>query len=785
MSKTAAGAAKASSSPHGCFFHPSRRESGFRRRRDDRDFPLILALVFLALSPAGLFSSDPPPVREALERTAASSAPSREKVDALVELSRGSWQTNLADAERYAEEARKISVSLAYEKGKGDSLNSLGVVRLLQGKADAALTFLEQATRVRLAAGDDKGAGRSTANLGHALRALGRYDEALKAYEKAFGMAEKSGDREGLATARDGTGNVHSEQGRWAQAIEAFEESMQWAAKAGDEQSRLTTLNNIANCQQNRGANEAALKGYLEAAKGFERLGLATYESQAYGNIASILIGQNLLDQARTYLDRALAIQRKSGQKGGEASTLINLGVLFEQMNDRTRAEEAYRRSGEIYREVADPAGEALALHNLGLVLGEKKQLGKAISALEASLRLRLRIGDARGAAYSRVALGAALTASDRAPEALPILRQGLREATALGAKEIEAEAHRNLAGALKATGNLAEAIQSLETSGKLREELSNEGSQEKIAEMQTRFETERKEKEIQLLQRDRQIQTLRSNREAAIRRALIGIVALTAGLAAAIASRYRIKKHSEQVLSEKNQQLEEANRQIELERDKAEELLLNILPAPIAKRLKEKPATIADRFSEATILFADIVGFTRLSQELGAEALVRMLGEIFTRFDALTEKHGLEKIKTIGDCYMVVGGIPDRNDEHCACVARMALDMLREIDDFNARSGRGLALRIGINTGVVVAGVIGRKKFIYDLWGDAVNVASRMESQGEPSRIQVTESVFGRLASSFELEPRGEITVKGKGPMKTYFLVRELCEPIRARSLR
>jgi adenylate cyclase len=150
----------------------------------------------------------------------------------------------------------------------------------------------------------------------------------------------------------------------------------------------------------------------------------------------------------------------------------------------------------------------------------------------------------------------------------------------------------------------------------------------------------------------------------------------------------------------------------------------------------------------------------------------VRMLNQIFSRFDALIDRHGIEKIKTIGDCYMAVGGVPETRPDHCAAVAAMALDMIGEIDAFNAESGHALQIRIGINTGAVIAGVIGRRKFIYDLWGDAVNTASRMESHGEPSRIHATSAVVEAIGHLYRFEERGAIDVKGKGSMRTWFLV-------------
>ncbi|MDX1301250.1 adenylate/guanylate cyclase domain-containing protein [Photobacterium sp.] len=206
-------------------------------------------------------------------------------------------------------------------------------------------------------------------------------------------------------------------------------------------------------------------------------------------------------------------------------------------------------------------------------------------------------------------------------------------------------------------------------------------------------------------------------------------------------------------------------------EQEKSEHLLLNILPAPIAERLKHGEDTIADSFAEVSILFADIVNFTPMSAQLSAAELVGLLNEIFCEFDRLSELRGLEKIKTIGDAYMVGAGIPIPRDDHAQVVAEMALDMMEVIECFNRRHGSDLSMRIGINSGPVVAGVIGTKKFVYDIWGDAVNTASRMESQGLKGGIQVTEATHRHLRDQFVFSDRGMIGIKGKGKMHTYIL--------------
>jgi guanylate cyclase len=213
-------------------------------------------------------------------------------------------------------------------------------------------------------------------------------------------------------------------------------------------------------------------------------------------------------------------------------------------------------------------------------------------------------------------------------------------------------------------------------------------------------------------------------------------------------------------------------------EQARAESLLLNILPQSIADKLKAGTQPIADQFSSASILFADVVDFTPLAERLLPTEVVGVLNHLFSHFDVLAERHGLEKIKTIGDCYMVAAGVPSPRPDHARALALMALDMqiaMRAVDEV----GRlGLGLRVGINSGPVVAGVIGRKRFLYDLWGDAVNTASRMESHGTSGRIQITRATKELLEDEFECEPRGTIPVKGKGDMEVWYLVGHRASP-------
>jgi class 3 adenylate cyclase len=217
---------------------------------------------------------------------------------------------------------------------------------------------------------------------------------------------------------------------------------------------------------------------------------------------------------------------------------------------------------------------------------------------------------------------------------------------------------------------------------------------------------------------------------------------------------------------------------ELQVERANSDRLLLNVLPKAIADRLKQGERTIVDSFREATVVFGDIVGFTSFSANMAPSRTVQLLNDLFSGFDKLAETYQLEKIKTIGDSYMVVGGVPTPVPEHAERCALMALDMIEVLRHFNQRNSISLDIRIGLNSGPVVAGIIGTKKFSYDLWGDTVNVASRMESHSLPGMIQVSGSTYDLLAGKFDFEERGTIDVKNRGLMATYRLLRRKSEP-------
>lgn len=246
---------------------------------------------------------------------------------------------------------------------------------------------------------------------------------------------------------------------------------------------------------------------------------------------------------------------------------------------------------------------------------------------------------------------------------------------------------------------------------------------------------------------------------------------ALAAAQAEAEQYARRVQEQAEAIAS-LNELLTQREAAMAEAQDQMDQLLLNILPRPIAQRLKAGEQVIVDSFTEVTVLFADIVGFTQFAATTPPDQVVELLNRVFSLFDIFSEQYAVEKIKTIGDAYMIVSGVPEPRQEHIEAIADMALEIQNTIDLLSHSLDLPVQVRIGIHTGPAVAGVIGKKKFSYDLWGDTVNTASRLESHGEPGRIHVSEAVYEKLKHAYVFEERGTIQLKGKGAMRTFFLV-------------
>jgi class 3 adenylate cyclase/tetratricopeptide (TPR) repeat protein len=702
----------------------------------------------------------------------ASTGENEQKVDLLIKLARAYTRIDMVQAAVHAERAQQLAEKLGYKKGLGAALNIQGFVLGYQGDLQGGLALLNKALEIRTSIDDQQGISGTLNNFGVLYDIHGQYEKAIKYYTQALAIVENLHDSVSVVTTLGNLAALYVQIGQYERAIECSKRAIVMMQAMNDNIGIAEEYSNIARIYIDQGKYLDALEYCLKALVIAEENNQLRTKSGLECKIGMIYKSMGNLDLALDYTLRSKKTAEQSGDKLLISESILNLAVVYEEMHRVREAVASFEQLITLSKQINNRHNLSAAYNNLANIYLKQGNPEQASKYYLKSLEIKKEIGDKRGEAITTLNVGVAYQKAGQYAEAFRWTQKAWRLGKEYGLKEVEVTALGNLAEISANQRDFKQAWEYMVTYTEQKDTLLNKEMSKQIAEMQTKYETEKKEKEIQLLKRDREIAALEYSRQRLMLYSFIGGSILLAALALVSYNRYRFKKKAEAVLQEKNLKLEEANRIIEIERDKSEQLLLNVLPPSIAARLKDKEETIADKYSEATILFADIAGFTKLSATTPPDELVRLLNDIFTRFDALTEKYGLEKIKTIGDCYMVVGGLPVNNHRHCEAVIDMAMEMIRAMEQFNAARNLSMRVRIGINTGEVVAGVIGRKKFIYDLWGDVVNTASRMESHGEPSKIHVTDAVFQAMKDKYRFEDRGVIDIKGKGQMRTYFLV-------------
>ncbi len=479
--------------------------------------------------------------------------------------------------------------------------------------------------------------------------------------------------------------------------------------------------------------------------------------AMSLNNIGGIYMEQENLDSAIVYYEKALAIDKELGVQQGIAVGLINLGIISKIREDYDEAVRCYTEALEICEQIGDLDTKANALYSLALLYVKKGKNDLALQHFQGALSTYEILGSQRGIANINVYLGDYYLKLSQEWRALDYCKQGLELALDLGSTELESNACKCLYKAHKRLNNTSEALKFHEQFMEAKELIYSRENSKKLAQIQMRYAFDQKEAIARAEQEKKDAIALQKlQRQKLMRNGFMGgfaIVLLFAGVF--LKQRIRIGK----------------------EKERSEELLLNILPAETAEELKEKGHSDARHIEKVTVLFTDFKGFTAMSEQLTPEELVKDLNACFSLFDRVCDKYGIEKIKTIGDAYMAAGGLPTPNATHAKDVVNAALEMAEIVERGKAKKvEQGLPffeIRLGVHTGPVVAGIVGIKKFQYDIWGDTVNTASRMESSGEVGKVNISQSAYELLKNDATLtfESRGKIQAKGKGAIEMYFV--------------
>lgn len=481
----------------------------------------------------------------------------------------------------------------------------------------------------------------------------------------------------------------------------------------------------------------------MNALRQFESAGDARGVANTRVNLGALNYYLNQFDAAIRYWEQAAVYFEKNGVSVRLGTVYSNLGSVFSEMNRLDSAEIYHRRALRIHEQANNHWGQAQAWNNLGVTFEYAKRFDEALACFRQARIFSDSIGDGVGAIRALLNGAAILEYQRHFPEALAANRQALEELSQSGEKALYRLAYLNLAGLYSKTGRYKEAYESLEKYHTYKDSLINEENTRYLQDMQLQYETGKKEQEIAQLNHESEKQALLVERQRLLLAGLF-IIALLLGALIWVTMRHQRRSDA---------------------------LLHNILPVAVAAELRDKGRVAPKRHESVTVLFADVVGFTELSHTLPPEELVRLIDRFYHAFDDIIARYGIEKIKTIGDSYMCASGLPEDNPQHAHLMYRAALDMFQWANKTAASSANPLPLqlRIGMHSGPVVAGVAGKTKYAYDIWGDTVNMAARMEQFGVPGYINLSETTRELLGAAAQAEPREPVEVKGIGWVQMY----------------
>lgn len=560
---------------------------------------------------------------------------------------------------------------------------------------------------------------------------LSDYPKAIEYGQQALVLSQNIKFPLGEAQAANYLGIVRRNLGQYTEAVEILYHARNIAEKYGLTRELGYAYNNLGDIQRFQGNYAQAVESMLKAAHLFEKQNDTSGIAYAELRLGEVYQAQMHYDEALFHIQKALQLRLA--------------------LRDSALVVPCYIRMAQIYR-AQMRYDTALSVLNYALSLKSLSDKGDLRDSYNTLAHLYLDL--------------------HRYSEAVEYANLGLARAKEMMALKSIELSYFILWHASEALGQTQKALEYCELHFETGKKLRLEESKQRESQLDIRYESEKRQREIDMLKANGKIQDLQVRILMAV--AIFFIIFAVFSVYTINTRRKTVAqlRMQQSLLEEQAAKIQLANTSLSEAHKQSENLLLNILPASIAERLKSGEHTIAEHFDNVTVLFADIVGFTELSSRHTATEVVNILNRIFSSFDIFSEQYHLEKIKTIGDAYMIVGGLPEPRTDHAEAVARMALEMLSTITILRSLLGIDLSVRIGIHTGSVVAGVIGTKKFAYDLWGDTVNTASRMESQGEAGKIQCSQETYSVLKEQFIFEEREKIEVKGKGMMHTWFLI-------------
>ena len=590
-------------------------------------------------------------------------------------------------------------------------------------------------------------------------------DSSMVYSRKAIDLATEINFKKGLAYAYKNMGLGYYVKGDFSDVLFHWEKSLAIFEEINDETGISNLLNNLGAVYQTKGDDPKALGYFIRSVKIAEKIKDSSRIGTAYLNIGTVYSNEKItFNDAFESFNKSKNIFSNIGYDEGVGTAAINISELYLENDDPESALphlnvalEAYSRAGSSLSNTYNNMGKAYkALNRYSLA---KEYHLKAIEQAD--------LNDAKlEKTKALISLGEVLIEQKSYAEAVVNLKEGLKLTEVTEVYRDKKDAYEGLAKAYSGMSDYKNAYNYQQLFTAISETIRNESYDESIGNMRFQYDLENKEREIQLLNVDNELKQTKIESTTASKRLLYALAIFLLAMIGGIFSRYRFIKKSNSRLAE--------------ERNKSESILLNILPKETAEELKEHGSIKAKFFKEITVLFTDFKQFSIVAEGISAEHLVQSVDYFFKKFDIITEKHHLEKIKTIGDAYMCAGGLPTENQTHTENAFAAALEILAFVKETQANPPKNIypfEVRIGINTGPVVAGVVGTKKFQYDIWGNTVNIAARMESNSVAGKINVSENTYQHLKDKHHFSYRGEIKAKNEKLLKMYYAEEKISE--------
>ncbi len=628
------------------------------------------------------------------------------------------------EAMKYYQQSLKLFEEISYQKGIAGVLNNMGLIYSRKAEYSKAMEHYQRCVKIYEEISDKKTMAILLNNMGHIYLNQGDYPGAMNYYQRCLKTMEEISDKNGMATVLHNIGLIYSRKGNYPRALDYYKHCLKIKEEIDDKNGIAVVLNNIGSIYQNQGD----------------------------------------YDNAMDYYQRSLLISKEISDQSNITVALNNIGAIHMLRGEYVKAMKFLLQSFQINEEMDDRMGMASVLNNIGDLFANNKEYPEALNYYQQSLEIRTALSDKSGMAKTMINIGRTNNNQGDKTEAISWCLKGLQISEEINILEEQKDACQCLYDAYKALGNDNKALSYHERITMLDDSLQAEETSKQLQQM----EFERQWLADSLIQEKDKL-SVQLAHEKEVRRKTrvrnIFIVSVALLLIGAFALYRRIVY------------MRKAKKTIEYEKDRSDKLLLNILPEEIAEELKEKGRAEAKRFEQVSILFTDFKEFTQIAEKLNAEELVGEINSCFKKFDAICAKFGIEKIKTIGDAYMAAGGLPVPNKDSVRNTVLAGLEMAAcMISRKMERDKEGkifFEMRVGIHTGAVIAGIVGDTKFQYDLWGDTVNTASRMENTGKTGKVNISQSTYEIIKDDpvFRFQSRGKIKAKGKGDVNMWFV--------------